>query len=585
MINRLKPRALKGCFDKLGTVGKTLLAFIILIAGFPLFPSQQLPKAFAETSLQIDPYSFSSVYGGQTEVSFSFDNPDPNDTTQQSHETVISLEQNGSTVAVLHEGTYPTLNKNKYVWDGKVNGKPAAEGKYEIKVTPKRFPKNGKAGEVQISNANPPAPKGMEIVPDPASEEHVIRGIAEIGTKVELKMKRIRRVGNDTTVDDGKVDTLASGIPVRPLASDWAKKIAVDQTYFTDFPERADNKPQKYVGEWEIKVKLPAYEIAEIQAFATRDLDKKRSNASDTLSVLRYKTPSWGVNWAVVASYYYNVIEKDAIVQKIADIAEFNGFPVQDCSGQVCYGTLEKDINLLILNPRQAGEIGRDDDERIQEEFANRNGFPLAAAFDPINLATGDFTFYQTNIDVPALMPLDMTLTYHSRDRYDGDFGVGWHHTYERKLEFREGGILYAVSPEGASFRFEPLGGGRYQGMDGQYDTLVQQPDGTFTQETPQKWKYTYRKDGKLLRIADANGNTVQLSYAGSLLTEISTEGAKLTLTYGDAASALFSSIQTSHSLSTRIRFPQKLHRLANQLLQNLYVDVRHLVDVDAAFA
>lgn len=52
-----------------------------------------------------------------------------------------------------------------------------------------------------------------------------------------------------------------------------------------------------------------------------------------------------------------------------------------------------------------------------------------------------------------------------------------------------------------------------------------------------------------------------------------------------DAASALFSSIQTSHSLSTRIRFPQKLHRLANQLLQNLYVDVRHLVDVDAAFA
>ncbi|MCJ8014565.1 DUF6531 domain-containing protein [Paenibacillus sp. KQZ6P-2] len=545
MIKTLKSRGLKARLHRLGTVGKTLLAFIILIAGIPLVPSQHLPRAFAETSLHLDPDSFSSVYGGQTEVNFRFDNPDPNDDTQQSHETIISLEQNGSTVAVLHEETYPTLVNNKYIWDGKVNGKPVAEGNYQIKVTPKRFPNNGKDGKVKIINPNPPAPKGMEIVPDPASEEHVIRGIAEIGTKVELKMKRIRRVDNNTTVDDGTVETLAANIPVRPITSDWAKKIAVDNTYFTDFPERDDNKPGKYVGEWQIKVKLPVYEIAEIQAFATRDLDKKRSNASETLSVLRYKSPSWGVNWAVVASYYYNVIMKDAIVQKIADIADFNGFPVEDCNGQVCYGPMDKDINLLILNPRQAGEIGRDDDSRIREKFGRRNGYPFAAAFDPINLSTGDFIFNQTNIDVQALLPLDMTLTYHSRDRYDGDFGVGWHHTYERKLEFHEGGVLYAVSPEGASFRFEPEGGGRYKGMEGQYDTLVKNADGTFTQQTPQKWTYTYRKDGKLFRITDANGNTIQLSYTGSLLTEVSTDGAKLSLTYGDGGKVVRVTDQT----------------------------------------
>lgn len=59
----------------------------------------------------------------------------------------------------------------------------------------------------------------------------------------------------------------------------------------------------------------------------------------------------------------------------------------------------------------------------------------------------------------------------------------------------------------------------------------------------------------------------------------------KISIEKKDAASALFSSIQTPLLLPTRIRLPQKLHRLANQLLQNFHVNVRHLVDVDAAFA
>ncbi|WP_410514439.1 hypothetical protein PaeBR_08620 [Paenibacillus sp. BR2-3] len=63
---------------------------------------------------------------------------------------------------------------------------------------------------VEVLNPNPPQPKGLKIIPDQASEKHTIRGIAEIGTKVELKMKRIRRVGDNTTFDDGKVETLVT---------------------------------------------------------------------------------------------------------------------------------------------------------------------------------------------------------------------------------------------------------------------------------------------------------------------------------------------------------------------------------------
>ncbi|MFC3341605.1 polymorphic toxin-type HINT domain-containing protein [Paenibacillus abyssi] len=58
--------------------------------------------------------------------------------------------------------------------------------------------------------------------------------------------------------------------------------------------------------------------------------------------------------------------------------------------------------------------------------------------------------------------------------------------------------------------------------------------DGTYLQKTPSQWSYIYRRDGKLYQIIDPNGNTVQLTYLGSLLTEVSTLGGKLTFTYGD---------------------------------------------------
>ncbi|WP_410514431.1 DUF6531 domain-containing protein [Paenibacillus sp. BR2-3] len=519
--------------NRLGLIGKCILAFLIVLTGLPLLPNQELPRAYAETSLQISPITLSSVYGGQTRVNFRFDDPDPTDNTQESHDTVISLKRSGSTVATLNSNSYPTETSNYYYWNGLIGSNPAPEGDYQIQVTPTRFPNNGNSGSVQILNPNPPQPKGLEIIRDPESGKYIIRGIAEIGTKVELKMKLIQRVRDNTTFDDEKVETLVTGVPVKPRTSSWALNIPADASYFTNFPERSDNPPAKYIGEWEKQIELPAYKIAEIQAFSIRDFDSKRSTGSEKLNVLKYTAPAWGINWAVVASYYYGVDEKDAIVQMISEIAKFNGFPVEDCNDQVCYGPIDEGVNLWIMNPKHAGEIGHEDDDRIQEEYANRNGHPLPAAFDPVNLATGDFVFKQTNISLQAVMPLDMSLTYHSRDKYDGDFGVGWHHSYERKLEFRENGVLYVTSPEGASYRFDPIAGGKYEGPDGLYDTLVRNTDGSYTQQTPDRISYTYRKDGKLYRIEDANGNRIQLSYHGSLLTEIATDGAKLTLTYG----------------------------------------------------
>jgi len=57
---------------RVGRIGKILLALAVIVTGLPLLPNQELPRAYAETSLQINPSTFSSVYGGQTQVNFSF---------------------------------------------------------------------------------------------------------------------------------------------------------------------------------------------------------------------------------------------------------------------------------------------------------------------------------------------------------------------------------------------------------------------------------------------------------------------------------------------------------------------------------
>src|SRR5690606_24129188 len=140
--------------------------------------------------------------------------------------------------------------------------------------------------------------------------------------------------------------------------------------------------PEDFLGEWEYRLTLPAYEIAEIQAFAIRDFDNKRSAASNTMNVLRYVAPDWSVKWAVVASYYYQLIDRQAIADKIGKIAEDNGFPQEVCfDGEPCYGHIDKDINLLLWMPKQAGEIGKADSERIHEEYGNYNDYPLALDF------------------------------------------------------------------------------------------------------------------------------------------------------------------------------------------------------------
>jgi YD repeat-containing protein len=64
-------------------------------------------------------------------------------------------------------------------------------------------------------------------------------------------------------------------------------------------------------------------------------------------------------------------------------------------------------------------------------------------------------------------------------------------------------------------------------------DKLTKNTDGSYTLEKKNQTKYLFTTDGKLITIADNNGNTINLTYTGNYLTKVtdSTSG-DLILTY-----------------------------------------------------
>ncbi|MFC5985312.1 DUF6531 domain-containing protein [Marinicrinis lubricantis] len=541
------------------------LAAIIFITGLPMIPGLDIEEAYADTAISIEPHRFSSIYGGLADVSFQYLDYGE----YEAHDTAITLHQNGTMLETLDSAPYATGSEQTYTWDGTIQGQPALDGQYNIKVTPVQFAAHGGDVDVEVFNPNPPAPAYIEMLPNPESDTHVIRGIAEKNTQVFLYVKYTRRVGDDRqVVDPGDPVVWQEAIPVSDTRT-WSQDIPDTelQNYFDEFPAYGRFEPQDYIGEWEVEVELPPYLIADITAVAYRPYDQKWSeDPSEILRVLRYKAQTDDTKWAYLANYYYNKIYEQEIADQLHDVAEDNGLPVETCfEGQTCYNQIPEGYSLLLFDPINAGNILEADREKIEEEFANKNGHPLAKHFDPINMATGDFSFYHTNMTVQAVMPLEFAISYHSRESYNGDLGYGWHHTFERRLEFRDGDVVYVVTPEGASLKYTPTGNGQYETPAGVYDTLVKNSDGSYTLTAPQQWEYVFRQDGMLYGITDNNGHQTKLTYYGTVLKEVSTEGAKLLFTYGNGGKIMEVTDHTGRKV--QYRYDEVNHHLEEVVL------------------
>lgn len=178
-------RISRGFRKKGKAICSLFLAIVLAITGVPFFPGMDENVVYADTTVKLDPSRINTVYGGQSNIMFGYDD--------LTHDTIISILEESY---VIDSNSYDPNIEHTVTWDGKINGVPATEGSYTIQVEPQgEFAKYAKEETIEVSNPKPPAPKYLEVVPDTTSDSHIIRGIAEKGTEVTLEISYTIRDG------------------------------------------------------------------------------------------------------------------------------------------------------------------------------------------------------------------------------------------------------------------------------------------------------------------------------------------------------------------------------------------------------
>ena len=130
-----------------------------------------------------------------------------------------------------------------------------------------------------------------------------------------------------------------------------------------------------------------------------------------------------------------------------------------------------------------------------------------------------------------------------SRAQIDSVMGVGWTHSFNVFL-FVQQGSMFRFDGEGRVTRYTAGGGGTFIAAPGYFETLVQNPNGTFTLRQKDGTVFSFAAVPgtpafvagpiyRLTTIVDRNGNTTTLTYvAGNLTTVTEPYGRTLVFTY-----------------------------------------------------
>ena len=189
-------------------------------------------------------------------------------------------------------------------------------------------------------------------------------------------------------------------------------------------------------------------------------------------------------------------------------------------------------------------------------------GRMMCAAFggDPVNMATGNFIFARTDLEIGGRMPVKFQRFYNTIDDYVGPLGKGWYHPYDIKLtetiegitiRFEDGhdevykvGKPPKVAPpkteatQTKGYRLSALGktlddldNPAYETTDGNDSQLMRmkkghrlvKPDGT---------TLYFDQAGNLTQINDQDQVETLLTYEDNQLTQVVTLGVGLRFTY-----------------------------------------------------
>lgn len=202
--------------------------------------------------------------------------------------------------------------------------------------------------------------------------------------------------------------------------------------------------------------------------------------------------------------------------------------------------------------------------ERTMDEIRSLSGAvgmdgSSAYSSDPVNLSNGNYVYEKNIFHFDTILSMNMRFFYNIQDEKVGALGRGWIHNFERKvLEEQERTIV--VDEDGAEQGFVKRGDS-YIPMEGTMGQLISTADGySYVDEenitylfhpngqlkeisTQDGWKITltyeegrlvlvectdqialsfaYNISGKLYKIEDHTGRTIQLKYKNDMISEI----------------------------------------------------------------
>lgn len=130
---------------------------------------------------------------------------------------------------------------------------------------------------------------------------------------------------------------------------------------------------------------------------------------------------------------------------------------------------------------------------------------------DPVNANTGNFVYEKEDLSIPGKYPLCFQRMYNVTDNRAGSMGIGWRHNYEIQLLILEDRyiVLWNDGREEIFLRGED---GKPEPLFGGQDCLRVEGDG-YSYLTRDQKVYCFDRNGKLLKVKGANGQSLSFSY------------------------------------------------------------------------
>lgn len=170
----------------------------------------------------------------------------------------------------------------------------------------------------------------------------------------------------------------------------------------------------------------------------------------------------------------------------------------------------------------------------IPETVTRAHSWYSYSAGDPVNSATGAFTFSMRDLSVKGIAStIAIERTYNSRSTYIGPFGKGWHFNYDIWIDTSIDTLWEVHHGDGHSTYHIPYPAGETRSLySGMVDSLSYSYTGALM------FKYTLRNGtvynfanlgtrAVLTSIVDRNGNTTAFSYQDGMLSDMTAPGGR----------------------------------------------------------